>query len=389
MRTQSRFCLPDLQRSTSPGKTPTRPRRRLALLVGCVLAAFMLWTWRGHDMSAVLNSTSFRSTTNIPNLAHFVHQVNRTATGDPEPLHFDFRNFMAYWSALHYLEPDQLNIWTDATAMQIEEAQSSPDPMTRAVANLPGITFRYMEMPTRTSRGVPIVKYAHRSDFVRSRVMEQYGGIYMDDDLWVLKDLAPFRESGFDNVFGRQQGGELCQAMWMSKPGNDFMAAWTRLQEIEFTGAWTKASNKLISRLVEEFAGTGHNKHALIVERETFFPGSWKQDAYGLNMMYELHEDDGLIEEDRRRTLQRTQSTVDDIVASYTLEREAGWRYDWRLTNSIHGWSNGIKSGNLWHYFGSFGSLTPEYVLSGRSNVARALYPALKAALDRGYLVIA
>jgi len=42
--------------------------------------------------------------------------------------------------------------------------------------------------------------------FIRTRVMAHHGGQYFDDGSWVIRDLAPFRKAGFENVFGKQKG---------------------------------------------------------------------------------------------------------------------------------------------------------------------------------------
>ena len=103
--------------------------------------------------------------------------------------------------------------------------------------------------------------------------MAKYGGQYFDDDAWVIKDLAPFRNTGFDNVFGLEWGLDICQATWMSTPNNTLMNVFAQLQETAFDGDWLTASNLLITNLVRDIRGYGHDRHSLILDREAFFPG--------------------------------------------------------------------------------------------------------------------
>ena len=216
---------------------------------------------------------SYHTPGEIPNIAHFVRQINRHHNGEPKPLRFEFRHFLAYYSAHHYLNPDEINIWSDVDAATIEEARLHGDVFTKAVLRLPKMRFRFVDMPNTTATGFPIEKYAHKSDFVRTRVMAELGGQYFDDDSWVIRDLAPFRKAGFENVFGKEWGDDICQAMWMSTPNNPLMRAFERLQETEFNGEWVRASNILISNLVYDIQGYGHGRYALVLERNAFFPG--------------------------------------------------------------------------------------------------------------------
>jgi len=98
-------------------------------------------------------------------------------------------------------------------------------------------------------------------------------------------------------------------------------------------------------------------------------------------MFYKVHE-----EVDESKDTPPPAKTVDDLVNNYSFERNLGWRKDWRNTYVIHGFSNAIRDTKAWWMFEPFGGFTPEYVLSRTSNIARALYPALKDALDSGFL---
>lgn len=209
-------------------------------------------------------------------MVHFVRQLSRNFTDDsPKPLQFEFRHFLAYYSAHYYLKPEQINIWSDGDEETISKAKLNGDSFTKAVFKIPNVVFHKVDMPNSTKLGFPIRKYAHKSDFVRTRVMAALGGQYFDDDAWVIRDLAPFRKIGFENIFGKQWDNNICQAFWMSTPRNDLMKAFEILQETEFNGDWIRASNILITKLVRNFRGYGKDKNALILERDAFFPGEF------------------------------------------------------------------------------------------------------------------
>lgn len=340
------------------------------------------------DVSITYTSTNTAASANgddIPNLVHFVRQLNRDKkTNAPGPLKFEFRHFLAYYSAHMHLKPDRITIWSDATPDIIERARVEGDEYTKAVLRIPNLHLEYVEMPNATATGTKIELYAHKSDFVRTRVMAEHGGMYFDDDAWVLKDLAPLRKAGFDNVFGRQWGNDICQAFWMAKPKNDLMQAWSRLQETQFNGDWVRASNELISRLVYDFSHYGHGRNALILEQDAFFPGMWHAGADGLQMFYKVHnKPDG-----KPEPMGATPTSVDEAVSSYIHDRDWGWRRDWRLTYVIHGFSNAVRAEKAEWMFDQYKSFTPRYVLARKANIARALYPALQDALRSGILQI-
>ena len=152
-----------------------------------------------------LNLSDFTSLAPVPNIVHFVHLVE-----DPTDTSFDFpfRQFVAIYSAWYYLRPEQIYVHTNVEEGLIEETlQKSQNPYTKAVAALPSVSFRHAIPPNHTTSGAAITKLPNQSDFVRTKVLSELGGIYLDDDSYVLRDLKPLRETGFKNIVGFQKNG--------------------------------------------------------------------------------------------------------------------------------------------------------------------------------------
>ena len=147
----------------------------------------------------------------IPNIVHFVHLVDNS----PHPVFdFPFRQFVAIYSAWYYLRPTNIYIHTNVEEHLIEEAlKDTKNQYTKAVIKLPGVSFRHATPPDHTKSGAAISKLPNQSDFVRTVVLGELGGIYLDDDSYVLRDLKPLRNLGFDNVIGQQ----LNKREWMAK----------------------------------------------------------------------------------------------------------------------------------------------------------------------------
>ena len=185
-----------------------------ALALALVLASLLLYhqVYPGSFSAKTLHLLKLKESTkstdpgSIPNIIHFVHLVHPS----PSPsFEFPFRQFIAVYSAWLYLQPETIYIHTNVEQHLIEEAlERSTSPYTKAVQRLPNIKFSLQVPPDHTKAGVAISKLPNQSDFVRTVVLGELGGIYLDDDSYVLRDLAPLRTVGFDNVVGRQDNGQ-------------------------------------------------------------------------------------------------------------------------------------------------------------------------------------
>lgn len=318
----------------------------------------------------------------IPNIVHFVRQINRDANYVPQaPFRVEFRHLLSYYSSWHYLKPERIYFWTDTPQEMLDDARVNGDAFTRALFRIPNIEFVPATFPNVTSSGVKIDQYAHRSDFVRTVVMARLGGIYLDDDAWVLRDLTPLRRAGFDNVFSLDEGARIAQAAFLSRPLNPLMLAFAKMQDVVFNGEWLRASNDLVTALMVHFSRAEGSKSALTLEKDAFFPGWWFGEGDdGLGMYYKVHDEDPTFREPQ------TPQPGQDVAETFEYDFDWGWRRDWRRTWIVHGFSNELRARKAYHLFKEFQNFTPAYVLSRRSNIARALFPALAEMLKSGVL---
>lgn len=183
----------------------------------------------------------------IPNIVHFVHLV-RGSDSEPD-VKILFRQFVAIYSAHYYLRPGKIYIHTNIEDHVLGAAiNASTDPYLRALSKLPNVAFNYERPPLKTTGGKDIQDLVHRSDFVRSRVLKKWGGLYLDDDAYVVRDLKPLRDSGFKTIAGRQKGGQISNAVMMAAPQSDVISIFDTLQDRLFEGEGTKHSIDLLSR---------------------------------------------------------------------------------------------------------------------------------------------
>jgi hypothetical protein len=112
------------------------------------------------------------------------------------------------------------------------------------------------------------------------------------------------------------------------------------------------------------------------------FKGQWDTGPDGLQMYYKIHDlDDGT-------EVPNSPANVEEVVEKYGKGGDHKWRRDWRNTYVVHGFSNSIRDNHAQWVFDPYPGFTPEYILSQRSNIGRALYPALIHAIENGFISV-
>jgi len=326
------------------------------------------------------------STDDIPNIVHFVHLVQPESKEWPDykpGLKFPLRQFIAIYSASYYLQPEIIYIHTNLKESMIGNAiNNTQDSYARAVSKLPNVKFNHVIPDTHTADGQAIEKLAHQSDFIRTEQMKKYGGIYLDDDAYVLQDLKPFRKLGYENIVGKQADGKICNAVMMSSPKNDLMKAYNALQDVTFDGAWTTHSVDLLTTLAAEFANA--TRKVLILPQDTFFPSRWERDE--IRDVYQIHDGVG-----EPVVNNKSPENLTDFIENFQLKQpEETWQRDWRQSYVLHGWTSGLAGFDdeaRRELFGDYRDINLDYVLSERSNFGRAVGPAVQHALETGVLV--
>ena len=296
---------------------------------------------------------------------------------------------MSVYSAYLKLRPDVIYIHTNAPPEALEEARTSSDQWTRAIANLPSVELRYTDPPNSTSKHrVTITSLTHEADFVRTRVLRQFGGVYMDLDLYVIKDFGPLRRAGFNTVVARLVDHSISNGMLMVTPDSFLLQAFDELQDEVYKGEdWASHSVGLITPLVYMVLANDTGDQLLIMEQDAFFPASWEPD--GVYKLYEIHQDwDGSEECWQAESIEDYNLTR--FMEGFLRNRHREC-WAWPESYTIHGWYSSTPSrlaesvdvGNL---FGGYGGINLEYVLARNSNFGRRLYPVVRHALDAGII---
>ncbi|PWN24640.1 hypothetical protein BDZ90DRAFT_234912 [Jaminaea rosea] len=355
-------------------------KRILSLLVG---GLFALWTLstilgghgeidRGHDVEAV------------PNTVHFV------ILGDKDHFKVNIVNWLAVWSAHHWMQPDAIYVHTNYDPSVISAARTNPsDAYTRSLFRIPSVRFNHVVAPHATSNGTAFTGgWAHSSDFIRTEVMAEHGGVYLDSDSFLLRDLEPLRTSGYKMIVGRQRWGAVNLAAMLSVPSSTLMKTYHKLMDKTYNGSWGGHSFELLTRLVEIFQHKP--REVLLLPQEALFPLSW--DASDLPALYQPVYN-GPIPHIRYETdLGKAEEAFSwgdfhDEVKSPVI--------DWAKSYNVHGWLSGlfdtryISVATRREWFGSeTGDINLDYLIRRESNFANAVWPALRAAILQGVVEV-
>jgi hypothetical protein len=199
--------------------------------------------------------------TTIPRIAHFVFGF------DPRDQPFHLVHYLAIASCLERVAPEELHVHC---------------------ANLPyGFYWDLIRPRVLLHRVEPVARvneldrdplaarfaYAHHADFIRLDALARWGGLYADIDTLFLGPLpercwsAPAvigREADAYDARGRLRGS-LSNALVMSVPGGEFVAAWRERIGLSYDGSWSEHSCLLANDLAQELPAT-----VLVEPRRTF-----------------------------------------------------------------------------------------------------------------------
>lgn len=163
------------------------------------------------------------------------------------------------------------------------------------------------------------------------------------------------------------------------------ITAYNALMNPVYDGGWETHSVFLLTSVAREFASMGNQ--VMIVPQDTFFPLSWGKDD--LEALYQVQNDNNNNDDDLGE-LEPNNNTANltSFISNFTLFPSDTWRVDWRSSYMMHGWTSAIKQyfEHTKELIGGYDGITLDYILARNSNFARAVFPAVEDALERGFL---
>ncbi|KAK1834005.1 hypothetical protein QBC39DRAFT_344904 [Podospora conica] len=326
----------------------------------------------------------------IPNLVHYVW-----LTRDPSLFTLDFKAFVTVYSSHLFLRPTHIYIHTDAHPAAYQAAAASGPLWTRRVLAIPGVVPNYVSAPSHTTSGVPLDRIEHKSDVIRLQALKDFGGLYLDFDAIPLRDISPLRTAGFGAVVGPVtavsvwQSGMLNNGAMLSRPHSPFIEIYYEAYHKFFTGEWDRASVVLLTDLAMRVAAVP--RAVLLVESRAFAPFSWE--VFDMNRLYGF-----LLGKPREGEGGRSAREMPGGLAGGSCLDARAWLEERERGGGNGGGQEEDLSGTyVLHAFdanlGAFhGLFSPRvevdlgYVMRRESNYARAVWPAIKHAIEAGLI---
>jgi len=312
----------------------------------------------------------------IPNILHFVYVL-----ADPSAdLVFQFKHYLSLYAASHYWKPDKIYLHTNAREEALSRARAgSSGKWGRLVFDVPGVVVNSVAVPTHANNGQEIKNIEHKSDFVRVKTVADIGGIYIDFDVYALRDIKLLRATGFKAIAGRQYEGKINSGVFMGVKDSKMVRLWIEGMHDRYTGGWTIHSNDVLTRVAEKL--TSEPGEVLIMEQNAFAPGSWyEEDELDLWMP---HDDvpSNLANRTQGDALPSFHEQTFDTWAPKDKDDGPDWARDWSSSYMLHAFGPRFVPNRE-----KYPKITPRYVLERRSNFARAVYPIAKEMYDKGLI---
>ncbi|KAK0736271.1 hypothetical protein B0T21DRAFT_401808 [Apiosordaria backusii] len=359
--------------------TPGKPSRlgNFYLKVAFVFTSFLLLTF-----VLLPNDTNLRGRRNPQHRPFRLHPPRPSAE-----FTFGFSHFLSLFSAHHYLRPTKIILHTNCypSSFPVHAAKNGTSGIwNNLIFTLPDLNLEIntVQVPLTASNGKTIQNMEHKSDFVRVAQVHSHGGIYLDFDVHVLRDLSLLRKSGFKAIAGRQLGGQINSGTFMSVPHSKLITLWKKKTGEVYTGGWTDHSNEVITAVGERLVR--EPGEMLIMEREAFAPGSWNSgDTDALFQVHKNTKNAGVNVTDVFANKGRLPDFGEELHDRWEHpERFESWETDWSRTYLLHAFTPDRWS----HKVPGFDRITPRYVLERKSNFARAVYPVAKIMYEKGWI---
>ncbi|KAK9235409.1 hypothetical protein V1525DRAFT_270983 [Lipomyces kononenkoae] len=365
-----------------------KPRRIVVptIVFGLFVTLSFLWIKTGSNSSQATTELEIQSKPSserwptIPNIVHYVQLL-------PEPqgkIQLELKHFISIYSASLYLSPDAIYVHTDATDAEVERVKSSQDvsdKWARLILTLPKVVVNRVTAPDYAGNGVQIRNLENKSDFVRAKVVYDFGGIYLDWDVHALRDFKPLREAGFANIVGLQKDNLVNSGCFMAIKESEMMRLWYEYEHVVYDGEWITHAVILLSNLSTTLVQIPYE--VLILDRYALAPSGWERDdaqeLFGSH--YNAHAPPSAAADPQRPPL--TTADAERLWKAARSSSREEWEKDYSNSYAIHAFKNIEEAENPLE---NFDKITLQYVLSRRSNFARAVYPAVQHAVESGII---
>ena len=125
--------------------------------------------------------------------------------------------------------------------------------------------------------------WAFISDYIRIKVLYEHGGVYMDTDMQILRDISPILETE-EVFFGYEDEKYIAAGIIGAKKGHKLFKQLLDFYESDILSADFYTIPKLITNIVEKNYKQLDKNHytdgITIFDREYFYPFSYREEFY-------------------------------------------------------------------------------------------------------------
>jgi hypothetical protein len=206
---------------------------------------------------------------------------------------FRFHHYISMLSAYKHIQPTKVMFW--------HEKVPEGDWWAKIRERVPVIEMKYRKGPTEI-HGNHIGNPAHKSDIVRLEAVMEYGGIYTDLDVIVLKSFDPLLKYnttlGYETGAGAANG--LCNGIIISRPRAKFLEIWHYEYRSFKDGQWAVHSVLVPARLAKKYPSLIHTE-AKSLHRPNWLETKWLYNNgslydwsrnYAVHLWYRFHNVD-------------------------------------------------------------------------------------------------
>uniref|UniRef100_A0A0K8S422 Alpha-1,4-N-acetylglucosaminyltransferase n=1 Tax=Lygus hesperus TaxID=30085 RepID=A0A0K8S422_LYGHE len=193
----------------------------------------------------------------VPNIVHFIRFGNATLT---------FIDAVCILAALKNQKPSELLIHSD-------QKEFDGGKYWRVVIEHPSargvVKVKYLPQP-EDIYGQPFSKpwgLYHKSDVERLRILMKYGGIYCDNDLYIVSSLNRFRY--FEMTLGWEEGGGISDQVIIARKEARFLKVWLESYIDYRSGSWFYNGGDLPTMLLKKRLYLVHREKNWLAEYKT------------------------------------------------------------------------------------------------------------------------
>lgn len=187
-----------------------------------------------------LHSNNHNKKSGIPKIAHLIWFNDKKKT-------FAFHQYVCLLSVSKFLPQFEIIFWNNN--------EPSGFWWQKSLMEFPQLCSNHLTPPT-TIYGNKILKPEHQSDIARLRILLQHGGLYLDLDTIIVRELDKLLK--YSVVLGAETPTQLGNAFIISKPNTIFLSLWYKSYKTFNDSKWNYHSVQMPMIIAKKYPNLIH-----------------------------------------------------------------------------------------------------------------------------------